>query len=138
MLLDIGRICSILERTDGEALEQLDQALAVGQQIRRERNIAYRDAVSTYEKSWFPRVVEANGRRFLHELDDVKDHTGDRTVDLTYMIQRELQLPFGEWMENIRAARNRTAEAHGLKSATEKFDWLDMGDRGPRDEKGNE
>ena len=54
MLLDIGRICSILARADGESIEQLDQALAVGQQIRRERNIAYRDAVSTYEKSWFP------------------------------------------------------------------------------------
>ncbi len=82
--------------------------------------------------------MEANGRRFLHDLDDVKDHTGDRTIDLTYMIQRELQLPVGEWMENIRAARNRTAEAHGLKPATEKFDWLGMGDRGPRDEKGDE
>jgi hexosaminidase len=138
MLLDIGRLCSLLERSDGEAVERLDQAIALGQQIRRERNIAYHDAVATYEKSWFPRVPEANGRQFLHDLDDVKDHTGDRTIDLTYMIQRELQLPFGEWMESIRTARNRIAEAHGVKPVTERFDWLEMGDGRVSGQKGDE
>ena len=103
MLVDIGRMCS-----------SPDRALELAQQIRQQRNVAYGDAVATFEKSWFPRVAEANGRRFLHEHDDVKDHVGDRTVDLTYMIERELQLPFGEWVERLKPGS--------------KFDWLDMGD----------
>jgi hypothetical protein len=131
MLLDIGRICSLLERSgrdSGEAVEHLDRALELARQIRQQRNVAYHDAVATYEKSWLPRVQQANGRTFLHELDDVKDHVGDRTVDLTYMIERELELPFGEWVENIRAARNRLAAGRGLKLDARTFDWLDMGD----------
>jgi hexosaminidase len=131
MLLDLGRICSLIERAarnPEDGIEPYDRALDLARQIRQQRNAAFRDAAATYEKSWFPRVAEANGRKFLHELDDVKDHVPDRTVDLSYMIDRELQLPFGEWVENIRAARNRLAESRGLKADNRKFDWLDMGD----------
>lgn len=103
MILDIGRMCSAPER-----------ALELGMQIRQQRNAAFRDAVRTFEKSWFPRVAEANGRKYLHELDDVKDHVPDRTVDLSYMIERELRLPFGQWIESLKP---------GVK-----FNWLDMGD----------
>ena len=42
----------------------------------------------------------------------MKDHVGDRTVDLSYMIQRELLLPFGDWVNQVRAARNQYAQAH--------------------------
>ncbi len=136
MLLDIGRIHSLLERAGraaagknpGEALEAADRALDLARQIRQQRNVAYRDAVATYEKSWFPRVAEANGRKFLHDLDDVKDHVPDRTVDMTYMIHRELDLPFGAWVERIRQARNQYAGANGRRSDNRVFDWRDMRD----------
>jgi hypothetical protein len=49
-------------------------------------------------------VVDANGRKFLHEVDDVKVHFPDRTTDMTYLILREMQLPFGEWIGQIEAA----------------------------------
>ena len=67
-----------------------------------------------------PRVAEANGRRFLHELDDVKDHLPDRTVDMTYLVYRELLLPFGDWVEQVRAARQSVrllARTRGAKRA---------------------
>lgn len=131
MLLDIGRICSLLEheaREPKEAIGQLDRALELARQIRQQRNTAYRDAVATYEKSWFPRVAEAGGRRFLHDLDDVKDHVGDRTIDLSYMIERELQLPFGAWVETVRAQRNLLATQHHVATDDRTFNWLDMGD----------
>jgi len=75
-----------------------------------------------------PRVAQANGRTFLHELDDVKDHVPDRTVDMSYLVDRELQLPFGAWVEAIRSARNQYAAANHLAADAQKFDWLDMGD----------
>jgi len=136
MLLDIGRINSLLERAAqasaeknaSDALEAADRALELARQIRQQRNVAYRDAVATYEKSWFPLVAEANGRKFLHELDDVKDHVPARTVDMTYMIYRELDLPFGAWVERIRQARNQYAEANHRRPDNRVFDWRDMGD----------
>lgn len=134
MLLGLGRICSLLESGQKaaaedkakDALESLDAALGVAQNIRRERNIVFHDTVSTWVKSWWPRVGEANGRRFLHQLDDVKDHVPDRTVDMTYLIYRELQLPFGEWVSAIRAARNQYAAAHRLPENSIAFDWHDL------------
>ena len=80
---------------------------------------------TTWEKSAFPRVESANGRTLLHELDDVKDHAGDRTVDLSYLMIREFLLPFGEWVEGVRSARNRYAAAHNLAGAERAFDWSD-------------
>jgi hexosaminidase len=131
MILDTGRICSLLQRAGGnpgEAVELYDRAIDLARQIRQQRNTSYRDLVATYEKTWFPRVPQANGRTFLHDFDDVKDHVGDRTIDLTYTIERELQLPFGEWVEGIRVTRNRLAEASGAKPSKQVFDWSDMGD----------
>jgi hypothetical protein len=88
-----------------------------------------RDATATWEKSWFPRVLKANGRTFLHDLDDVKDHVPDRTVDMSYLVLREIAMtPFGEWVEAIRAARNQYARANGIALDNQAFDWLDLGD----------
>ncbi len=135
MLLDIGRMNSLLltARDDArehpeQAVEALDRALVLAWQIRQQRNIVLRDATATWEKSWFPRVASANGRVFLHDLDDVKDHVPDRSADMRYLVQRELDLPFGAWVESIRAARNSVAAAHSLPIDSAKFDWLDMGD----------
>jgi hexosaminidase len=134
MLLDLGRMCALLEAAgtaggDGggkHAVESVDRALELAWQIRRSRNLALHNAVTTWYRSWLPRVPAANGRRFLHELDDVKDHLPDRTVDMSYLVYRELQLPFGQWVEGIRGARNRFAAAHSLASDERRFDWADL------------
>jgi len=84
------------------------------------------DTIATWYKSWLPRVAEANGRHFLHELDDVKDHLPDRTVDMSYLVYRELLLPFGEWVEEVRAARDQYAQAHNLPLWKGHFDWKDL------------
>ena len=136
MLIDIGRMSTALQSAGNaarqqrapEAIEALDRALALARHIRQQRNVVLRDVTTTWEKSWFPRVPAANGRVFLHELDDVKDHVPDRTIDMRYIVLRELDLPFGAWVESIRAARNSFASAHSLPLDTVKFDWLDMGD----------
>ena len=136
MLIDIRRMCSQLEsaqhaaadKQPKEAIEALDRALNLARHIRQRRNTVLRDAALVWYKSWFPRVAEANGRKFLHELDDVKDHVPDRTVDMSYLVDRELHLPFGEWVEAIRAARNQYASANQMATDPLKFDWLDMGD----------
>ena len=134
MLLDIGRMSKALqsardaarEKHHAEAIESLDRALNLARSIRRQRNVVLRETTATWEKSWFPRVASANGRTFLHELDDVKDHVPDRTVDMRYLLRRELDLPFGAWVESIRTVRNSYAAAHSLAADPVRFDWLDL------------
>ena len=106
-----------------QALAAVDQALEAARRIRQERNRTYADAVATWYKSWMPRVAEGNGRKFLHELDDVKDHLPDRTVDMSYLVYRELHLPLGEWVGKVAAARNRYAEKNQMPVRRGEFDW---------------
>ncbi len=57
-----------------------------------------------WEKTWFPRVAETNEREFCHELG-VKDHRGDRTLDLTYHILRQIILPIEKWTAKVREGK---------------------------------
>ncbi len=108
------------------ALGDVDLALDTATSIWRTRNEALDNAVVTWDESWLPRVPEANGRRFLHELDDVKDHLPDRTVDMSYLIYREKLLPFGQWVNAIADARNRFAAAHHFPTREYHLAWDDL------------
>ncbi len=107
------------------AVADVDKALQLARAIRQERNKVLHDVTEVWYRSWYPRVDEANGRKFLHEFDDVKDHIGDRTVDLSYMMQREYLLPLGEWVNQVREARNQYARARHLAANNQAFDWKD-------------
>ena len=108
------------------ALSDVDSALDVAGSIWRQRNQALQNAVDTWDVVSFPRVADANGRHFLFELDDVKDHEADRTVDLSYLVYREKILPFGEWVNAILASRNQYAAAHQLPPRDIRWNWDDI------------
>ncbi len=109
-----------------QALAALDQALDEAREIRKQRNLALRLAEQTWYKTWQPRVLSANGRQFFHQLDDVKDHEPDRTVDLSYLVYRQLLLPFDDWYEKVRAARNSYAGKHGLGVRSDALNWKNL------------
>ncbi len=109
------------------ALKDVDLALDTATAIWRGRNKALQNALTTWNVSWLPRVAEANGRQFLHELDDVKDHLPDRTVDMSYLAYREILLPFGTWVNSIAAARDQYASAHHLAVRNYRLTWDDLG-----------
>ncbi len=111
------------EQHPKEAVRDLDSALALARQIRSERNKTLRDTTAVWYKTWFPREAEANGRRFLHEVDDVKDHLPDRTVDMSYLVYRELLLPMDDWYNRLQQARNNYAQAHGVPARNEPLNW---------------
>jgi hypothetical protein len=108
------------------ALQDVDLALDTATAIWRQRNQTLQDAIATWDVTWLPRVDEANGRQFLHELDDVKDHLPDRTVDMSYLVYREKLLPFGTWVNSIAAARNQFAAAHNLPARNYQLSWDDL------------
>ena len=44
---------------------------------------------------------------------------------MAYLIERELALPFGEWVKELQRIRNEYAAAHMLSARDGNFDWLD-------------
>jgi hexosaminidase len=133
MIQDLGRIAEALQtaeatagRADAEhAVAALDRALNIAENIRQHRNEALQNATDTWGKTWFPRVPEANGRRFLDKVDDVKDHQPARTVDMSYLVYRELIYPLDDWAVKTTAARNEYAAAHHLPERKLQFNWKD-------------
>jgi hexosaminidase len=136
MVFALGRIDGILKLASAsaakpdatEALAALDEALDLAESIRRERNAALQDATATWYKTWFPRVPEANGRRYLDKVDDVKDHHPVRTVDMSYLVYRELLYPLGDWADQVMAVRNSYAQAHKVPPREGKLDWKNTED----------
>ncbi len=133
MIQNISKIDGLLRsagdaagKNPSQALASVDQVLELANIIRYSRNRTLADTTETWYKSWLPREAEANGRRFLHQFDDVKDHLPDRTVDMTYLIHRQLLLEFGEWVESIRTARNQFSETHKLAPNNQRFDWKNL------------
>jgi hypothetical protein len=105
------------------AVTELDRALDEVLGLRESRNAALHFAEQTWYESWQPRVLAANGRQFLHQLDDVKDHEPDRTVDLSYLVYRQLLLPFDDWFKEVQDARNSYAAQHGLHARHDVLRW---------------
>ncbi len=139
MLQDLGRIADLLNQAEtqagkaeaAKALEPLDRALDLSEGIRLDRNKALADATATWEKSWLPRVTEANGRTYLNEVDDVKDHQPVRTIDMSYLVYRELLYPLGDWAAQTVTRRNQYATAHQLPVRNFSLDWKSLAANSP-------
>ncbi len=133
MLQDLGRISDALKTAETnaggaeaeKAVASLDRAIDIAENIRQRRNRALQDATATWYETWFPRVKEANGRKYLDKVDDIKDHQPVRTVDMSYLVYRELLYPLGEWAKTVIAVRNEYATAHKIPSRSYIFDWKD-------------
>jgi hypothetical protein len=56
-------------------------------------------------------------------VDDVKDHEPGRTIDMSYLIYRELHYPLGSWAEHVHKVRNGLAIKKGLPVRKEVKQW---------------
>ena len=136
MLQELGRVNSALKAAEDsaaraqyrQAVRSLDMALNTAEMIRIQRNKALANVTETWYKSWYPRVEEANGRKYLFALNDVHDYRVDRTLGLQYLIQRELLLPLGKWYSQVEQVRNQYAAAHNLPVRNKAFDWQNTTD----------
>ena len=146
MLLDLGSINASLQTAQaqagrgeaGRAVASLDRALDLAEYMRQRRNAVLQNVTATWYKSWFPRVAEANGRRYLDRVDDVKDHEPVRSVDMSYLVYRELLLPLRDWAEQVRAARNQYAQANHMPARDDMLDWKDTKTLPARERVGDE
>jgi hypothetical protein len=58
-----------------------------------------------------------------NEVDDAKDHLPVRTVDMTYLIYRQLLYPMEDWAQKTLAVRNQYAKANHLFLREFRLDW---------------
>lgn len=130
MLLDLKTINEFLalaskmaEKDPSVAVSLIDQSLNLVNKIRDARNEVLQSVTSVWYRDWFPRVKKANGRKFLDQVDDVKDHQPGRTVDMSYLIYRQLNYPLGKWAQDVLNARNQFAEKNNLPTRTVVIDW---------------
>jgi hexosaminidase len=114
----------------GDAVAALDGALDAAGTIRDERNEVLQDVTTTWYKSWFPRVREANGRHVARDPQEFVDigtseDARRRQVGVLYLIDREFLLPFGQWVNQLVTVRNQYASSHHLPIRKIEFDWQD-------------
>lgn len=70
-----------------------------------------------WERSQYPKGRTVDGRKFVHILDDTKDHWADRTPDLGYMFHPEKSIGLGEWRLRLKGITESYAKLHGQSSA---------------------
>ncbi|HLL44643.1 MAG TPA: glycoside hydrolase family 20 zincin-like fold domain-containing protein [Segetibacter sp.] len=105
------------------AVSLIDEALDKAEAIRSQRNETLQSLITVWYKEWYPRVAEANGRRYLNRVDDVKDHQPARTVDMSYLIYRELHYSLDKWADAVLKVRNIFAAKNQLPIRKEEMQW---------------
>jgi hexosaminidase len=128
MLVTLNQVTDALERASSvgnptAALKQLDAAMEMVSKLKTQRDSTLALVTKTWYKEWHPLVEEANGRKFLHQVDDIKDHQPVRTTDLSYLIYRELHYPLDQWWDDVQKVRNDYARQHQLPLTNKQLGW---------------
>ncbi|GAB3897786.1 hypothetical protein GCM10028803_16360 [Larkinella knui] len=106
-----------------QAVRQLDAAMDMVRQLKKQRDSTLALVTEIWSKEWHPVVEKANGRTFLQQVDDIKDHQPVRTTDLSYLIYRELHYPLEQWWNDVMKVRNEFAQRHQLPLVNKPLDW---------------
>ena len=121
MLLGLDNISSLLKQAaenaktkPGIAVGYVDRAIRKAGKMINERDSVYNSLTSLWYLKWYPLTAEANGRRFLFSVDDIKDHLPGRTTDLSYLIYPALNYYLEDWINKVIIIRNSFANNHNL------------------------
>lgn len=105
------------------AVGKIDAAMKLVRQLKNQRDSTLAFVSNIWFKEWQPLVEKANGRTYLHAVDDIKDHQPVRTIDLSYLIYRELHYPLDEWWNAVTKVRNDFAQQQKLPVVNQPLYW---------------
>lgn len=128
MLIALNKVTDLLQKASvatspAQTVKQLDAAMEIVSKLKHQRDSTFAMITRVWYKEWQPLVEQANGRRFLHQVDDIKDHQPVRTIDLSYLIYRELHYPLDQWWKDVKKVRNNYAQLHQLPLVNKQLDW---------------
>lgn len=84
-----------------QARQELIRARDTVRDTLRDGQAVFEGLRTVWERSQRPRNAPANGKTFVHVMDDVKDHSADRRADLTYLIAPEETLNLNNWLARL-------------------------------------
>jgi hypothetical protein len=119
------RASAIAGSKPATAVSLIDESLTSAEKLLKERNKVLHELVNVWYKDWHPLVAAANGRQYLLQVDDVKDHEPVRTIDLSYLVYRQLHYPLDQWAAETLKARNQFARQHHLEERNSQLLWKD-------------
>ncbi|MBI4875741.1 MAG: beta-N-acetylhexosaminidase [Acidobacteria bacterium] len=119
----LGRASESAKKNDARrAVGEMVRAYNTVQRLDREGAERFAHLTAVFEKSRFPKGREVNGRKFVHVLDDTKDHWADRTPDLGYMQAPERSIGLDAWRKELYGvlqtyAKKNSVPIRGLAEA---------------------
>ncbi|HXK61077.1 MAG TPA: beta-N-acetylhexosaminidase [Acidobacteriota bacterium] len=102
------------ENRPGNAVGHLVSAYSRVARIEQEARTMRRDVETVFEKSRLPKGMAADGREFVHVLDDTKDHWADRTADLGFMFAPEDSIGLAAWLNQLSQITRDYAARHNI------------------------
>lgn len=120
---DLSKAAAAAARNDAaQAVGHLVAAHNRVARMERESAEIRRFLTTVWEKSRYPKGREVGGRKFVHVLDDTKDHWADRTPDLGYMFQPEQSIGLAQWRVSLSKittgyAKRKNVPVRGLAEA---------------------
>jgi hypothetical protein len=96
------------------ALSQLIAAYSQARELEGDRRSTFETLKNVWEKSRFPKGQEVDGRKFVHVMDDTKDHWADRRADLTYMTAPEESIGLQKWSQRLASVIKEFAKVTSL------------------------
>jgi len=82
--------------------------------LNKEGETMFANLTAVFEKSRFPKGQSVGGRKFIHVLDDTKDHWADRTADLGYMMAPERSIGLDKWAKELSGVIQAYAKQHNV------------------------
>jgi len=79
---------------------------------RQQNEGVFAKLVAVFEKSRFPKGRSVGGRKFVHVLDDTKDHWADRTPDMGFMMAPERSTGLDDWARDLEKIIRTYAAEH--------------------------
>ena len=102
------------KRNPGQAVGHMVAAHNAMERLDQEGERIFRELAAVCEKSRFPKGRTVGGRKFVHVLDDTKDHWADRTPDLGFMMTSERSIDLSGWRKQLAATIYAYAKAHNV------------------------
>ncbi len=97
-----------------EVAAELARAHAIVRENLNARARMFQRLKAVWEKSRFPKGRSVGGRRYVHVLDDLKDHPADRRVGLDYLLEPFDNIGMEKWNEQLAAFIGRYAESYDV------------------------
>jgi len=96
------------------AMGLMVQSYNLAGNILKEKKKVGTELTTTWEKSRFEKCRTVNGRKFVHVLDDVKDHFADRRLGLEYMLAPFERMEIEKWQAQLMNVMKDYSKTHNV------------------------